>query len=101
VSTPIPLKVKGTAHWPWHLIGALAAASLLLMYLPLIFHHLSVPRISALWVIGWFLISGLLSIIAGYMVSKWWFLVTACFGMTLLLIWIGEAVWESHAMGHW
>jgi hypothetical protein len=71
------------------------------MDLPLIFHKLSVPRISALWAIGWFLTSGLLSIIAGFKASRWWFLVTACFGTTLLLIWMGEAVWESGGTGHW
>jgi hypothetical protein len=87
-------------RWLWHLTGAVAATSLLLMYSPLIFRHLPVPHISAMWAIGWFLISGLLSVVAGYKASRWWFLVTACFGLTLTLVWIAEAIWESRAAPH-
>lgn len=90
-------KVVDTKRWRWHLIGAMTAASLLLMYLPLIFRHLPVLHISTLWVIGWFVISGLLSIIAGYKASRWWFLATACFGLTAALLLVGQALWESHA----
>lgn len=100
MSAPKSLKAKGTTQWRLHLIGALAAASLLSMYLPLIFHRLPVPRMSALWAIGWFLISGLLSIVAGYKASRWWFLVTVCFTLTLFVLWIGEAIWESRATGY-
>jgi hypothetical protein len=71
-----------TKRWPWNVIGTTAAASFVLMWLPLFFHRRVVPHISAWWVIGWFVGSALLSIIAGYKASRWWFLVTACFGLT-------------------
>jgi hypothetical protein len=90
-----------TSRWRWHFIGAMTAVSLLLMWLPMFFHQLPLPRVSAWALVAWFFSSALLSIIAGYKASRWWLLVTVCFGITLLLIWIGEAIWESRATGHW
>jgi hypothetical protein len=89
-----------TKRWPWHLIGTASATFFALIWLTLFFHHLPVPNISTLWVIGCFLIAALLSIIAGYKASKWWFLVTACFGVTVVLVWIGQAIWEYGASPH-
>jgi hypothetical protein len=89
-----------TNRWLWHLAGALSATSLLLMWLPAFAHSLSLPHISAWWLVGWFLSSTFLSIAAGYKASRWWFLVTACFGVTLVLLWIGEAIWEYRATPH-
>jgi hypothetical protein len=87
-------------RWGWHVIGALTTISLLLMYSPLIFHNLPLPHMSAWWVVGWFLVSMILSVIAGLKASRWWFLVTALYGLTLLLLWVGEAIWEYHASPH-
>jgi hypothetical protein len=90
-----------TRRWPWHFMGTTAAVSLLLMWLPIFFRPRSLPRISLWWLVGWFFCSALLSIAAGYKASRWWFLVTVCFGLTLILLWIGEVLWESRATGHW
>jgi hypothetical protein len=83
-----------------HLCGTIAAVSLALMWLPLFVRNLPLPQISSMWLVPWFLGSILLSIVAGYKASRWWFLVTACFGLTLTLFWIGGAVWEYGARPH-
>ena len=91
---------SGRAYGFWHLIGTLTAVSLILLYSPLIFHDLPLPHMSALWVVGWFLISMILSVIAGFKASRCWFLVTALYGLALLVLWVGEAVFEYHASPH-
>jgi hypothetical protein len=35
-------------------------------------------------------------IAAGWRGSKWWYLVTACFGANLVLLWVGEFLLERH-----
>lgn len=87
-------------RWYLHLCGMIAAGFLVLMWLPLFVGHLSIPRISSMVLAGGFLGSVLLSIVAGYKASKWWFPVTASFGVTLILLWIGQAAWEYGASPH-
>jgi uncharacterized membrane protein HdeD (DUF308 family) len=69
------------------------------VFLPLIF-HLPVPHISTMWLVGWFVVSEVLSIAAGHKASRWWFVVSGCFGLTLILLLVAQAVWESGAAPH-
>jgi hypothetical protein len=100
LSRPTLQNLGDTKRWLWHLIGAITAALLLFIWLPLFVHNLAVPHISTWWIIGWFVGSATLSVVTGYKASRWWFLVTACFGVTLILLWIGEAVWNIAPQPH-
>jgi hypothetical protein len=82
-------------RWPWHLLGFIAGLSICYAWLAVLTRKLPVPPMMGGVFIGWFLGSVLLSIAAGRRGSKWWYLVTVCFGLTLVLLWVGEAMWES------
>ncbi len=83
-------------RWPWHMMGSITAVLFVYVWLGLIFHSVPLPRVSgAVFLFGLFG-SAALSIAAGWRGSKWWYLVTACFGASLVLLWIGEFLIERH-----
>ena len=83
-----------TQRWPWNLIGLLAAASIGYAWLVVFFHRLPVPHMSEGVFLGWFFGSVVLSIAAGRLGSRWWYLVTGCFVLTFIAISAGMVVME-------
>lgn len=82
-------------RWPWHMLGLIAALTICYAWLAVLSRKLPVPPLSGGAVLGCFFASLALSILAGWRGSRWWYLVTACFGVTLVLLWIGQFMWET------
>jgi len=81
--------------WAWHLCGAIAALFIAMLALGVVAHAFPLPRISA----GTFLLAYLgaaaLSVVAGLKASRWWFALTACFAVLVVLLWVAEYMFES------
>jgi hypothetical protein len=82
-------------RWPWNLLGLITAVPICYAWLAVLSHRLPIPHMPSLAFVGVFIASFLLSIVAGWRGSKWWYVVTACFGITIVLVWIGEFMWEG------
>ena len=85
-----------TQRWPWHMVGSITAVLLVYVWLGLFFHSIPLPQVNGAGFMIWLFGSIALSIAAGRQGSKWWYLVTACFGISLVLLWIGEFLLERH-----
>jgi len=53
------------------------------------------PHISGSVFLSIFFGALLLSVLAGYLASRWWFVETGLLTLCLLLLWIGEFLFES------
>jgi hypothetical protein len=82
-------------RWPWNLIGLLTAASIVYTWLAVFLRKLPTPHMSEGVFIGWFFGSLVLSIAAGRLGSRWWYVVTGGFVLTFLAIAGGMAMLES------
>jgi hypothetical protein len=77
-------------------MGIVAAALLLYAWAAIVFHAIPMPKISGVEFLVLLFGSVALSVAAGLRGSRWWYLVTACFGGSLLLLWVAEFLFEHH-----
>ena len=78
----------------WNLIGLLTAASIIYFWLCVFVRKLPTPRMSGNVFLVWFLGSLILSIAAGRLASRWWYLASGAFVLTYIAIAGGMAMLE-------
>ena len=78
----------------WNLTGLLTAASIVYFWLCVFVRKLPTPPISGSVFLGWFFGSLILSIAAGRLGSRWWYLATGGFVLTYIAIAGGMAMLE-------
>jgi hypothetical protein len=78
----------------WNLIGLLTAASIIYFWLCVFVRKLPTPPMSGSVFLGWFFGSLILSIAAGRLASRWWYLATGGFVLTYIAIAGGMAMLE-------
>jgi hypothetical protein len=83
-----------TRRWPWNLVGLLTTASIVYFWLCVFVRKLPTPHMSGGVFLGWFLGSLILSIAAGRLASRWWYLATGGFVLTYIAIAGGMAMLE-------
>jgi hypothetical protein len=84
-----------TQRWPWHFMGLLAGVLLLYPWLAVFSRVVPLPHVHGGAFALWFFGALTLSILAGWRGSRWWYLITGCFALTLVLIWIGQFIHEG------
>lgn len=78
----------------WNLIGLVVTASIVYFWLCVFVRKLPTPHVSGSVFLGWFFGSLILSIAAGKLASRWWYLATGCFILTYIAIACGMAMLE-------
>jgi hypothetical protein len=78
----------------WNLIGLLVTVSIVYFWLCVFVRKLPTPRVSEGVFLGWFFGSLILSIAAGRLASRWWYLATGGFVLTYIAIAGGMAMLE-------
>jgi hypothetical protein len=79
----------------WNILGVMSVAPLCYAWLAVLTRSLPIPKVSAGWFFGVFFVAFILSVLAGWRASKYWYFVSAGFLITMALLWVGEFLWES------
>ena len=89
------LKAPSRAPWVGHICGIIAVAFLVHLVLATAIRSLPVPVVSG-WVFVLMYAGAIgLSVLAGRLASRWWYVLTVLFVLSTILLVIGEYLWES------